>query len=87
MKDKKTRLKRVDDVRIAAIVAIAFLGMLAAGRGKTLFFIVELLVLAVFLLLEFTMNRCPHCDRYLDRNRGRFCQHCGQPIREEDPNT
>ena len=35
---------------------------------------------AVFLDLRF--YRCPHCGRFLWRNNGDFCQHCGESIDE-----
>lgn len=87
MKDGKNRLLWADRVRVTFIVAIAFCSMLAVGGRETAVLIVELVLLALFLLAEFSLNRCCHCDRYLDRNRGPFCQHCGGRIREDKPDT
>ena len=87
MKDKKKRLWWADRLKITLAVLLVLAAMIAKAGSAAAGFILMLLVLPVFLGVEFTMNRCPHCGRHLDRNRGQFCQHCGERIREEKADT
>ena len=32
------------------------------------------------LVPHFLYNKCPHCNKQLGRNAGKFCQHCGEKI-------
>lgn len=86
MKGQKTTLwwhDRLQGIFLAAFLLAAMLGVAV----NQVFLLLDALLLAAFFAVEFTMNRCPHCDRYLDRGRSQFCQHCGQRIREEKPET
>ena len=84
MKDKKQWVKRADLLRGAMAVLIVVCAMLAQAKPGPLPLILALVAFIAFLAVEFFMNRCPHCDRYLDRNWGQFCQHCGERIRGEE---
>lgn len=84
--DRKNRLLWADRLRIGFLVGMLIAAMLAYA-GSLVGMISLFVLLAGFLAVEFTMNRCPHCDHYLDRNRSRFCQHCGGRVREEKANT
>ena len=84
MKDKKQRVKRADLLRGTMAVLIVICAMLAQAKPGPLPLILALVAFIAFLAVEFFMNRCPHCDRYLDRNWGQFCQHCGERIRGEE---
>ena len=78
--DRKKRLwwsDRLSLVILAAMLAAAFFACMGSALGLGALFV--LLILA--LVVEFTMNRCPHCNGWLSKNRGQFCQHCGQRIR------
>lgn len=86
MNDKKKRLWWADRLRIGTIVALMLLGMLAYA-GSLVCLIGMFVVLPAFCVVEFAMNRCPHCDRHLDRNWSHFCQHCGGRIREDKTDT
>ena len=83
MKDKKQRVKRADLLRGTMAVLIVVCAMLAQAKPGPLPLVLALVAFIAFLAVEFFMNRCPHCDRYLDRNWGQFCQHCGERIRGE----
>ena len=41
---------------------------------------VSVIVVISSLIPAFFFNRCPHCRKYLGRNNGDFCQHCGTKI-------
>lgn len=86
MNDKKTRLWWRDRLSIGFFIGLLLMGMFAYA-GSVVCLIGMFVVLPVFGVVEFTMNRCPHCDGYLDRNWGRFCQHCGGRVREDKPDA
>lgn len=86
MEDKKKRLWWCDRLKIALLGALLLLGMLAHS-GSTVCLVLMFMVFPAFCFVEFTMNRCPHCDRHLGRDTGLFCQHCGEQIREEKTDT
>ena len=86
MNRRRTRLWWADRLRIAFAVLLVLAAMLAKA-WSAMGLMVMCLVLPAFLAVEFTMNRCPHCDRYLDRNWSHFCQHCGGRIREDKTDT
>ena len=86
MNGRRTRLWWADRLRIAFAVLLVLAAMIGQ-TGSAAGLVVMLLVLPAFLVVEFTMNRCPHCDRHLDRNWGRFCQHCGGRVREDKTDT
>ena len=86
MKNKKSNLWWCDRLRVAFLILLLAAAML--GKAGSVFGLIMLFfILPVFLTVEFLMNCCPHCDRYLGRGRGRFCQHCGERIREDKPDT
>ena len=87
MKDKKTGLRRADLLRGSMAGLLVVLAMVAQGEPGPMLVVLALIVLLAFLGVEFFMNRCPHCQRYLGRNWGQFCQHCGRRIREEKQDT
>lgn len=82
MKDKKTRLWWADRLRIGLIIGLILMAMFAYA-GSVVCLIGMFVMSFGFCAVEFMMNRCPRCDRHLDRNWGRFCQHCGGRIRED----
>lgn len=43
-------------------------------------FIVGLIVAFSCLIPDFLFNKCPHCGKRLGRNKGGFCQFCGNPL-------
>lgn len=86
MKDKKSNLWWCDRLRIGLLIGMLITGMLAYA-GSMICLIGMFVILFAFCCVEFLMNRCPHCDRHLDRNWGHFCQYCGGRIREEKSDT
>ncbi len=86
MKDRKKRLWWADRLRLTFAVLILLAAMLGY-TGSVVGLIGLFSILPAFLLVEFTMNRCPHCDRHLDRNWSHFCQHCGERVREDKTDT
>ena len=87
MKEKQNRVRRADVLRGVLGALIVLLAMVAQAKPGPILLVLALVALLVFLAVEFFMNRCPHCDRYLDRNWGQFCQHCGERIRQEKVDT
>jgi hypothetical protein len=87
MKDKEKRVRQADLLRGILGVLIILFAMVAQAKAGPLLLILTLIVFGAFLAVEFFMNRCPHCDRYLGRNFGFFCQHCGERIRPEKADT
>jgi len=86
VKERKPKLWWADRLKIALAVLLVLAAMIGK-TGSAVGFIMMLLILPLFLAVEFAMNRCPHCDRHLDRNHSHFCQHCGQRIREDKNET
>ena len=86
MKDKKKRLWWADRLKVFCLVLMLILAMIGYA-GSVVGLIGMFMVLPGFIAVELLMNRCPHCDRYLDRNHSCFCQHCGERIREEKADT
>lgn len=86
MKDGKKRLLWCDRLRIVFFCCFIFMAMLASS-GSAFYGVLMFAILVPFFAMETIMNRCPHCDRYLNRNRGQFCHHCGGRIREDRPDT
>ena len=86
MKDRKNRLLWADRLRIGFIIGMLLTGMLAYA-GSMICLVGMFVIIIGFCAVEFTMNRCPHCDRHLDRSWGHFCQYCGGRIREEKSDT
>ena len=87
MKEKKSRLRRADLLRGSIAALMVVLAMVAQGNPGPVPLVLALIVMVAFLWVEFSMNRCPHCGRYLGRNWGQFCQHCGERVREEKRDT
>lgn len=87
MKDKKNRMRLADLLRGSIAALMVVLAMVAQAKPGPLFLLVALVAFVGFLAVEVFMNRCPHCERYLGRNWGQFCQHCGERIREEKQDT
>ena len=83
---KKTNLWWCDRLKVAFAAAFVLLAMLGAAVTPV-FIVFDCLLLTVFFAVEYTMNRCPRCGRYLGRGWGMFCSHCGQRIREDRPDT
>ncbi len=86
MKDKEKRLWWCDRLRIGLLMLLGITGLLAYA-GSMVCLVLMFVVLAAFCAVDFFMNRCPHCDRYLGRDWGLFCQHCGGRIREGKTDT
>ncbi|MBE6973335.1 MAG: hypothetical protein E7440_05590 [Ruminococcaceae bacterium] len=86
MKDKKKRLWWADRLKFLCLALMLIFAMIG-HTGSVVGLIGVFVVLPVFLAVELLMNCCPHCDRYLGRDRGRFCQHCGERIREDKTET
>ena len=83
----KNRVALADRLRVCFFVLVLLIGaagLSTTGTKQLVFAMIELFVVLAFFCVEYTMNRCPHCNRYLDRNRGQFCQHCAQRVREKD---
>ncbi len=87
MKGKENRVPRADLLRGVMGVLIVLLAMVAQAKPGPLLLLLALVAFVGFLVVEFFMNRCPHCQCYLGRNFGFFCQHCGERIREEKTDT
>ena len=86
MKDKQKRLWWADRLKVLCLVAMLIFAMLGYA-GSVVGLVGMFVMLPGFIAVELLMNRCPHCDRHLDRNHSRFCQHCGQRIREDKTET
>ena len=86
MKDKKKRLWWADRLRLAFAGLMLIFAMLGY-TGSVVGLIGLFAALPGFIVVEIFMNRCPHCDRHLDRNYSHFCQHCGGRIREDKTDT
>lgn len=82
MKDKKTRLWWADRLKVLCLTLMLIFAMIGYA-GSVIGLIGMFAALPGFIAVELLMNRCPHCDRHLDRNWSRFCQHCGGRIRED----
>lgn len=86
MKDGEKRLWWADRLKVLCLVLMLICAMVGYA-GSILGLIGLFVLLPGFIAVELLMNRCPHCDRYLDRNYSHFCQHCGERVREEKPDT
>ena len=84
---KKNKVVLADRLRVCYLVAILLTGAAGLSAKRLMFAWIEIFLMGAFLFVEYSMNRCPHCGRYLDRNRGQFCQHCAQRIREDKTDT
>ena len=40
-------------------------------------------ILIVAVLLHVIFYRCPHCNRFLSKNTGKFCPYCGENMEED----
>ena len=86
-KDKKNSVVRADLLRGVCAGAMVLLAMIGYADPGPVPLVLALIVFLTFLAVELLLNRCPHCGRYLDRNWGHFCQHCGERIRGEEADT
>ena len=87
MNNNKNKVALADRLRVCFLVLVLLTGAAGVSTKSSVFAVIELLLVLSFLCVQYSMNRCPNCNRYLDRNRGQFCQHCGQRIREKDAVT
>ena len=89
MKDKNKRLWWHDRLRIVLPIGMLLMALLAQGDPDhgAVFLVLAIALLIVFAGVELFMNRCPHCDRFLGRDWGRFCPHCGERVREDKTDT
>jgi len=76
MKIKDARVLR-DTLMIAGFVI-----MLAGYLFGTICTILGAVVMISCLIPDFLYNKCPHCQKRLGRNEGKYCQHCGGKIEE-----
>ena len=57
---------------------IGLLLYLAAGWVQSLWLsVLGIVVVLGALVFQLIAYRCPHCGRFLGRNAGAFCHHCG----------
>lgn len=87
MKGKENRVRKADLLRGILGALLVLCAMVAQAKPGLLLLLTASIVFVAFLAVEFFMNRCPHCQYYLGRNFGFFCQHCGERIREEKTET
>ena len=84
--DKHARLRWSRRLEVLFLCTFAVLAVFSC-MGSVLCLVGMFLLVIPALAVEFAMNRCPHCDGWLAKNRGNFCRHCGQRIRENRPDT
>ena len=66
---------------VMALIALACDGVMVPVLGIT-----GLVVLVAAGIVQLLFHRCPHCDRFLDRNFwGEHCQYCGNSLMEDKP--
>lgn len=87
MKDKNKRLWWHDRLSIGLLLGMLLTAMLAKANPGPVFLVLALVLLIAFGGVELFMNRCPHCGRFLGRDRGWFCPHCGERVREDKADT
>ena len=64
---------------IAGGIVLAFLAG-GADRGRQALMLLSCLVIAMGLLLEVRLLRCPHCDTWIGKHPGEFCKNCGKAL-------
>lgn len=61
------------------LMTVGFVVMIAGYLYTPLTFIGAVVMLSC-LIPDYLYNRCPHCKKWLGRNSGAFCHHCGERI-------
>ena len=61
------------------LLIVGFVVMLMGYYHKA-FLIAGACIACSCLIPHFLFYKCPHCGRFLGRNEGEFCQHCGKRI-------
>ena len=72
----KTVKRLMTGLGIAA-VAVVLLGYVAGSLPVAL---VAAALIVGEVAVSIALWRCPYCDRWLGRRRGRFCPHCGREL-------
>lgn len=85
--NNKNKVVLADRLRVCFLVLVLLTGAVGLRTKPLVFAWIEMFLMAAYLCVNYAMNRCPHCNRYLDRNRGQFCQHCARRIRGEEADT
>ncbi len=80
---KKPALEYVTLYSMLILAAGALIALYGAFIEQAVLFGAGMVILLGSIVFKLIFYRCPHCDRYLDRSSGAFCQHCGRQIREQ----
>jgi len=58
------------------------LGFIGVGVDSMALVVIGIVIMLLALLFHVLFYRCPHCNRFLDRNTGEYCPHCGEKVNE-----
>ena len=53
------------------------------GKAHIILGVIGLAMIVVAEVIWHKFFKCPHCGRYLFRNMGDYCQHCGKSLWEK----
>jgi len=80
---KKLTLKRTQTLFIFAFLLALLLLLFGGTLDSAPLLIISFILIALDMIMYFIFWRCPHCARYLGRDVGEFCTHCGKKLEEE----
>lgn len=52
-------------------------------RAKIVLGVIGLALMGASVVIQWRFYKCPHCGRYLGRNRGDYCHFCGKSLWEK----
>lgn len=67
-------------VGVPALLLLAVSAGLLDNAGADVIAAIAILSVAAGVVLSLHWMRCPHCGRWLERNDGEYCRHCGKRI-------
>ncbi|MCI8423437.1 MAG: hypothetical protein HFF50_07895 [Lawsonibacter sp.] len=65
---------------IPTLFGVAAVGVMLAGGGGMWKVLLELLLLALCVVTNWLLVRCPRCRKWLGLKHPRYCPHCGAYI-------
>lgn len=77
---KKLTPKKVDIISLIILGTGILVALFGFSRNMLSIITVGVVVMLSSLVFRIMFYRCPHCSKFLDRSRGKYCPYCGKEV-------